>query len=96
MCDQLRAAPGNGAISGRIGSSFRLITNVGGCRLAGLCDTPRLNLVLISGDGMTDQENDIPQMDYDEHNSTFASFVFATKYSVIGLAILLILMALFL
>ncbi len=45
---------------------------------------------------MAGQETDYPEMDYDEHNSTYAGFVAGTKYSVIGLVILLILMAAFL
>ena len=45
---------------------------------------------------MADQQTDYPEMDYDEHNATYSGFVAGTKYTVIGLAILLILMAAFL
>ncbi len=37
-----------------------------------------------------------PDMDYPEHEKTFALFVFLTKWTIIGCAILLILMAYFL
>ena len=48
---------------------------------------------------MADEQSDIPEMDYAEHNSTYAGFVDVTKYTVIAIAIiaiLLILMAIFL
>ena len=45
---------------------------------------------------MADQENDYPEMDYAAHNGTYDGFVAVTKYTVIGLAILLSLMAAFL
>lgn len=45
---------------------------------------------------MADENTDIPPMDYDEHERTYAGFVTGTKYSIIGCAIILILMAIFL
>ncbi len=45
---------------------------------------------------MSDPSEAPPEMDYAEHDRTWAGFVAVTKWSMIGLCVLLILMAIFL
>ncbi|MEM6615095.1 MAG: aa3-type cytochrome c oxidase subunit IV [Pseudomonadota bacterium] len=37
-----------------------------------------------------------PEMDYDEHNKTYAMFLFGAKWGTIAVVVVLILMAIFL
>ena len=41
-------------------------------------------------------DHDAPAMDYDAHRSTYQSFVFMAKWGTIGVAVVLIGMAIFL
>ncbi len=41
-------------------------------------------------------DDNVPSIDYNEHKSTFDSFVAVTKWSTIACAVVLILMAVFL
>lgn len=45
---------------------------------------------------MADQEDDHPEMDYSAHRITYDAFIGGTKYTIIAIAIVLILMAAFL
>lgn len=47
-------------------------------------------------DATHDKDAGHPDMDYNEHEKTYGMFIALTKYSIIGLVILLVLMAYFL